>query len=81
MNDLALLQDLFGNSKETKLLICTVIFCLVFTVPAKWRVNLWSKIGHYRNRFLLYCQVKELKGMIFMNFNNIDQTNVMLSDI
>ena len=26
MNDLALLQDLFGNSKETKLLICTVIF-------------------------------------------------------
>ena len=28
MNDLALLLHLFGNSEETKLLICTVIFCL-----------------------------------------------------
>ena len=26
MNDLALLLDLFGNSEETKLLICTAIF-------------------------------------------------------
>ena len=26
MNDLALLLDLFGNSEETKLLICTVIY-------------------------------------------------------
>ena len=26
VNDLALLLDLFGNSKETKLLICTAIF-------------------------------------------------------
>ena len=40
MNDLALLLDLFGNSEETKLLICTVIFCLVFTASVKWRVEL-----------------------------------------
>ena len=26
MNDLALLLDLFGNSEETKLFVCTVIF-------------------------------------------------------
>ena len=26
MNDLALLLDLFGNSEETELLICTAIF-------------------------------------------------------
>ena len=50
MNDLALLLDLFRNSEETKFLICTVIFCLVFTASAKWRVELRAKIGHYRNR-------------------------------
>ena len=50
MNDLTLLQDLFGNSEQTKLMICTVIFCLVFTAPAKWRVELRAKIGQYRNR-------------------------------
>ena len=26
-------------------------FCLVFLAPAKWRVELRAKIGHYRNRF------------------------------
>ena len=50
MNDLALLLDLFGNSEETKLLICTVICGLVFTASAKWRLELRAKIGQYRNR-------------------------------
>ena len=49
-NDLALLLDLFGNPEEIKLLICTVIFCLVFTAPEKWRVELRAKNGHYRKR-------------------------------
>ena len=31
-------------------MICTVIFGLVFTAPAKWRVELRAKIGQYRNR-------------------------------
>ena len=31
-------------------MICTVIFCLVFTAPAKWRIELRAKIGQYRNR-------------------------------
>ena len=48
--DIALLLDLIGNSEGTKLLILTVIFCLVFTAPANWRVELRAKIGHYRNR-------------------------------
>ena len=50
INDIALLLDLFGNLEGTKLLILTVIFCLVFTAPAKWRVKLRAKIGQYRNR-------------------------------
>ena len=49
-NDLSLLLDLFRNSEGTKLLILTVIFCLVFTAPEKWRVELRAKTGHYRNR-------------------------------
>ena len=49
MKDLALLLDLFGNSKEIKLLMHGD-FCLVFTVSAKLRVELRAKIGHYRNR-------------------------------
>ena len=32
------------------LLIWTVISCLVFTAPEKWRVELRAKTGHYRNR-------------------------------
>ena len=31
-----------------------MIFCLVFTAPAKWRVELRAKIGHYRNRCFRY---------------------------
>ena len=31
-------------------MICTAIFCLVSTAPAKWRVELRAKIGQYRNR-------------------------------
>ena len=31
-------------------MICTVIFCLVFTAPAKGRVELRAKICQYRNR-------------------------------
>ena len=27
------------------------VFCLVFTAPAKWRVDLRAKIGRYRNTF------------------------------
>ena len=50
INDLTLLLDLFGNSKGTKLLMWTVISCLVFTVPEKWRMELRAKTGHYRNR-------------------------------
>ena len=52
MNNLALLRDLFGNSEYTKLMICTVIFCLVFTAPAKRSVQLRAKISQYRNRCL-----------------------------
>ena len=56
MLDESLLQNLFGNSEETKLVICTVIFCLVFTVRTKWRVEIRAKIGPYRNRFFIfYC--------------------------
>ena len=50
INDLTLLLDLFGNSEGTKLLIWTVIFCLVFTAPEKWKVELRAKTAHYRNR-------------------------------
>ena len=50
INDIDILLGLTGNSEETNLLIWTVIFCLVFTVPAKWRVELRAKIGQYRNR-------------------------------
>ena len=50
INDLTLLLDLFGNSEGTKLLIRTVISCLVFTAPEKWRVELRAKTGHYRTR-------------------------------
>ena len=35
--------DLIRNSEGTKLLILIVIFCLVFTAPAKWRVELQAK--------------------------------------
>ena len=31
-------------------MICTVIFCLVFTAPAKLRIELRAKISQYRNR-------------------------------
>ena len=48
--DIALILDLIRNSEGTKLLILTVIFCLVFPAQAKWRVELRAKIGHYRNR-------------------------------
>ena len=34
-------------------MICTVIFCLVFTAPAKWRIELRAKIGQYRNRYFI----------------------------
>ena len=50
INDLTLLLDLFGNSEGTKLLIWTIISCLVFTAPEKWRMKLRAKTGHYRNR-------------------------------
>ena len=50
VNYLALLLDLFRNSEGTKLLIYTIIFCLVFNAPEKWRVELRAKTGHYRNR-------------------------------
>ena len=49
MNDFASLLDLLWNSEENKLLMCTVIVCLVFTASAKWRVELRAKIGLYRN--------------------------------
>ena len=28
-------------------------FCLMFTAPEKWRVDLRAKTGHYRNRFFI----------------------------
>ena len=43
MNDFVLLLDLFANSEETKLLVCPVMFCLVFKAQAKWRVELRAK--------------------------------------
>ena len=43
INDLALLLDIFGNSEGTILLIWIVMFCLVFTSPAKLRVELREK--------------------------------------
>ena len=50
-------------------MICTVIFCLVFTAPAKWRVELRAKIGQYRYRCfacphqsLLYTPVSGMEG-------------------
>ena len=60
INDLTLLLDLFGNSEETKLLIWTVISCLVFTAPEKWRVELRAKTGHYRNRYFGICNAKSM---------------------
>ena len=51
-NDLSLRLDLLWNSEGTKLLIWIVIVGLVFTVPAKWMVELRAKIDHYRNRCL-----------------------------
>ena len=64
MHDLTLLQDLFGNSEYTKLLICTVIFCLVFTAPAKLEVKLRAKIGHYRKRSFTTLAVSPIKVAI-----------------
>ena len=67
--DIALLLDLIGNSEGTKLLILTVFFfCLVFTAPAKWRVELRAKIGHYRNRCLVlwFCLKVETIGDAYM---------------
>ena len=69
MNDLALLLDLLGDSEETKLLICTVIFCRLFRASAKWRVELRAKIGHYRNRCSAFFQGK------IVNINQIVKTN------
>ena len=60
-----LLLDLIRNSEGTKLLILTVIFCLVFTAPAKWRVELRAKIGHYRNRCLTIVNFTQPHHFIF----------------
>ena len=57
INGIALLLDLLKNSEGTKLLIWKIIFGLVFTAPAKWRVELRTKISQYRNR----CFTKPLK--------------------
>ena len=43
INDLTLLLNLFGISEGTKLLIWTVIYCLAFTAPEKWMVELRQK--------------------------------------
>ena len=32
-------------------------FCLVFTAPEKWRVELRAKTGHYRNRCFHYLNI------------------------
>ena len=46
--------------------LLTVIFCLVFTAPANWRVELRAKIGHYRNRCLdgLESSVFDIIGLL-----------------
>ena len=50
MDDLALQHDLFVNSEETKLLICTMIF---------WSGDdLQAKFGHYRNTCLVSIIIK-----------------------
>ena len=44
INDLSFLLGLFEKSEVTKLLICmAVIFCLMFTAPAKWGLNSGQK--------------------------------------
>ena len=36
-------------------------FCLVFTAPAKWRVELRTKIGHYRIRWFVIRSVTDIR--------------------
>ena len=36
-----------------------VIFYLVLTAPAKWRVYLRAKMGHYRNRYCNFLQLQQ----------------------
>ena len=48
-------------------MICTVIFCLVFTAPAKWRIELRAKIGQYRNR----CFVRQSEFVLIIIENCI----------
>ena len=43
-------------------MICTVIFCLVFTAPAKWRIELRAKIGQYRNRCFKW--INDIKNIL-----------------
>ena len=74
VNDLALLLDLLGNSKGTKLLIYTIIFCLVFTAPEKLRVELRAKTGQYHNR----CFGTYSDNFCFNIFSDIFQKNVIV---
>ena len=53
-------------------MICTAIFCLVFTAPAKWRIELRAKIGQYRNR----CFVDDVSK----NIEKSTQTDILIMD-
>ena len=44
-------SPIVGNSKD-QVIDMHGDFCLVFTASPKWRVELWAKISHYRNRCL-----------------------------
>ena len=67
------------------------MFCLVFTAPAKWRVELRAKIGHYRNRCLttyiwqvisLYFNFEITWKIIVLGFyNEVNSKTIRLNNI
>ena len=67
INDLTLLLDLFGNSEGTKLLIWTVIFCLVCTAPEKWRWNSGKKPATIVTDA---CKICTKDGKVILKFNS-----------
>ena len=40
-------------------------FCLVFTAPEKWRVELRAKTGHYRNRCFADMEIRGETSVLF----------------
>ena len=52
------------------------MFCLVFTTPAKWRVSLRAKIGHYRNTF--FDELLLFSGHFNLNINIVSKLQYSL---